>query len=161
MHDELNESPRFEEPMERRSFLGMAAWGSFFGTMFAALVGAMRLPIPAVFPERDSRFPVGKPADIPVGTLIHLQSRRVWVMRDDSGVAALSTVCPHLGCLVSREDNGDFTCPCHGSRFDEGGEVLGGPAPRGLPWHEVTMGPDGRLVVDAGREVSPETRFEV
>ncbi|MHC4077764.1 MAG: QcrA and Rieske domain-containing protein [Planctomycetota bacterium] len=158
MNNELS-SPRFEKPVERRSFLAIAAVASFFGTIISATIGALRLPIPTVFPEADRRFPIGKPEDFPKGEVVHLPSRRLLVISDDHGVAALSMVCPHLGCLVDRQDNGNYTCPCHGSRFDAEGAITGGPSPRGLMWFEVSLGPDGRLVVDSGREVSPDTRF--
>jgi len=160
----MNESlkgPRFEKPVERRDFLGLMAIGSFFVTMFVAILGALKLPVPAVFPETDSRFPVGRPEDFPPGSKTHMPRRRLWVISNADGVAALSTICPHLGCVVTPEDGGGYTCPCHGSRFDDGGEVKGGPSPRGLMWVEVSLGPDGRLVVDSEREVTPDTRFKV
>lgn len=153
--------PRFEQPMERRDFFGLAAVWSFFGTIVAAMVGALKLPIPAVFPETDSRFPIGKPEHFPPGTAINLPRRRLWVFADAKGIAAVSTTCPHLACVVTRHDDGGFTCPCHGSKFDAAGKVTGGPSPRGLVWNEVSIGPDGRLIVDSKREVSPNTRFAV
>jgi len=164
MSDELSDElsgPRFEEPVKRRDFLGLAAVGSFFGTIATALIGALRLPIPAVFPETDSRFPIGRPEDFPPGTDVHLPRRRLRIHSAEDGIAGMSTVCPHLGCLVKREEDGDFICPCHGSRFDPAGEIVSGPSPRGLLWVEVSLGPDGRLMVDSQREVSAETRFEV
>lgn len=37
--------------------------------------------------------------------------------------------CPHLGCALKwNEAEHSWDCPCHGSRFDEGGKVLEGPA---------------------------------
>jgi len=158
MQNDLS-GPRFEKPVERRDFLGLAAMWSFFGTLVAAGIGMMKLPIPTVFPETDSRFPIGRPDEFPAGEPVHLPRRRVWVFSDEQGIAAVSTVCPHLGCLVARKDAGDFLCPCHGSQFDAVGKVTGGPAPRGMVWLEVTRGPDGRLIVDSGREVSADTRF--
>ncbi len=44
---------------------------------------------------------------------------------------ALSPVCTHRGCIVRKVKNG-FECPCHGSRYDQSGEVVEGPAPRAL-----------------------------
>jgi Rieske Fe-S protein len=73
-------------------------------------------------------------------------------------VAAVSLICTHLGCIVVHDESG-FHCPCHGSKFDQRGDVLGGPAPRGLRWLEVTRAPDGALVVDTKREVDAGTYF--
>ena len=95
------------------------------------------------------------------GSVISIPRRRMYVLADAKGVAAVSTVCPHLGCVVARHDDGGYTCPCHGSKFDTTGKVTGGPSPRGLIWNEISLGPDGRLIVDASREVSPNTRFAV
>ena len=153
--------PRFEKPIERRDFFGLAAVWSFLGTIMAGLLGALKLPIPAVFPETDSRFPIGKPEDFPVGRAINIARRRLYVFADAKGIAAVSTVCPHLGCVVTRHDDGSFTCPCHGSKFDAAGKVFAGPSPRGLIWNELSIGPDGRLIVDSKREVSANTRFAV
>ena len=37
--------------------------------------------------------------------------------------------CPHLGCALKyNRTEHSWDCPCHGSRFDEGGAVLDGPA---------------------------------
>jgi Rieske Fe-S protein len=53
---------------------------------------------------------------------------------------ALSMDCPHLGCTV-RWDNEEqrLRCPCHGSRFDDHGKVLQGPAKRGLTEYETDL----------------------
>ncbi len=41
--------------------------------------------------------------------------------------------CSHLGCQVQAGADGNFfECPCHGSRFDNDGRVLHGPAKTGL-----------------------------
>ncbi len=51
----------------------------------------------------------------------------------DGSFLALSHTCTHLGCsLPWDEDAHKFICPCHGSTFDIGGEVLTPPAIRGL-----------------------------
>lgn len=52
------------------------------------------------------------------------------VYKDETGkIEAVAAKCTHMGCDVSfnpAEESWD--CPCHGSRFDEDGEVLTGPA---------------------------------
>jgi len=40
-------------------------------------------------------------------------------------------LCTHLGCVPTRKPEGWF-CPCHGSRYDNSGRVLRGPAPKNL-----------------------------
>lgn len=42
-------------------------------------------------------------------------------------------LCPHMGCgLVYNENEQTYDCPCHGSRFDQQGNVLWGPAVKGI-----------------------------
>ncbi len=40
-------------------------------------------------------------------------------------------VCTHMGCVPNKEDPG-WVCHCHGSRYDDSGRVLHGPAPNNL-----------------------------
>ena len=56
------------------------------------------------------------------------------VYRDAHGALhERSAVCPHLGCIVAWNDAAKtWDCPCHGSRFDKFGEVINGPANKGL-----------------------------
>lgn len=62
-----------------------------------------------------------------------------WVIRTGKhDVKAFSTVCPHLGCGVDVAPKG-YGCPCHTSAFDEQGEVVSGPSPRGLDALEVKV----------------------
>ncbi len=58
----------------------------------------------------------------------------VLVMRlENDEFRVLSMKCPHLGCTV-RWDNEEqrLRCPCHGSRFDDHGQVVKGPAKQAL-----------------------------
>lgn len=70
-------------------------------------------------------------ADVPVNGALVFQNERLALLRDASGVYALSLVCTHLGCTVM-VSAGELACPCHGSIFDRQGRVLKGPADRAL-----------------------------
>jgi cytochrome b6-f complex iron-sulfur subunit len=45
---------------------------------------------------------------------------------------ALTAVCTHEGCTITGFDNQTYTCPCHGSQYNTGGNVVRGPASRSL-----------------------------
>jgi glycine/D-amino acid oxidase-like deaminating enzyme/nitrite reductase/ring-hydroxylating ferredoxin subunit len=57
---------------------------------------------------------------------------------DDGELVAVSAVCTHLRCAV-RWNTAERTwdCPCHGSRFDQRGRVLQGPATEDLAPREA------------------------
>lgn len=60
-----------------------------------------------------------------------------WQLRADSVVhgeqRTVSAVCPHLGGVVRWNDaDRAWECPLHGSRFTADGQLLEGPATRGL-----------------------------
>lgn len=55
---------------------------------------------------------------------------KVAAARDsEGGLHTVSPRCTHMGCLVSW-NNGEesWDCPCHGSRFDDNGQVIHAPA---------------------------------
>ncbi len=64
------------------------------------------------------------------GAVVIKDGEKLAVYRDNQGALhAVSAVCTHLKCIVRW--NGaekSWDCPCHGSRFAVGGEVLEGPA---------------------------------
>lgn len=57
---------------------------------------------------------------------------RAIVVAGAGGLTVLSAKCPHLGCRINGTEGGDLVCPCHASRFRLNGELLHGPARRGL-----------------------------
>jgi cytochrome b6-f complex iron-sulfur subunit len=148
------------KPVPRRDFLGLAGWWSAGIAIFGSILGMARLPKPRVTPEASSLFRVGRPDEFSPGTTKMISEHQVRVIATEQGVAALSLVCTHLGCIV-RESEIGFDCPCHGSKFDEQGNVLAGPAPRPLLWLSVSQAADGVLVVDKSREVDPGTYYQV
>jgi cytochrome b6-f complex iron-sulfur subunit len=52
---------------------------------------------------------------------------------------AMTAVCTHQGCTINSFDssNNQFVCPCHGSRFDENGKVIQGPASTNLQIYQT------------------------
>ena len=62
------------------------------------------------------------------------EPEQVWIIKkatDD--VRVFSPVCPHLGCRYNWDETKKlFVCPCHNSVFTIEGDVVSGPAPRGL-----------------------------
>lgn len=141
------------EPIPRRDFLGLAGLWTAGLAIAGSIVGMARLPKPRALPESSIRFRVGSPAEFPPGTVRVLPEQKVRIVASEQGVAAMSLVCTHLGCIVGEAATGGFACPCHGSRFDALGNVSGGPAPRPLRWLEVSQAADGALVVNGSREV--------
>lgn len=74
------------------------------------------------------------------GAIVRAHGRRAAAYRDDNGkLETFSHLCTHLGCYVRwNPAEKSFDCPCHGSRFDNGGRVIQGPAVRDLPPRDVS-----------------------
>lgn len=152
---------RLDPPrVNRRSFLSLASLGTFFAALGTAAAGIFRLPNPSVLPGPVRRFKLGAPDEFAVGSETVFTDQSLVLFRDDQGFYAISSTCTHLGCTVARSQEG-FACPCHGSRFDSTGRVVGGPAPRPLPWLEVSRSASGDLIVNADNEVPAGTRYRV
>jgi len=148
------------KPIPRRDFLGLAGLWSAAIAIFGSVLGMARLPKPRVTPEASKMFRAARPDELTPGTVKILQEQQVRLIATEEGVAALSLICTHLGCIIKESETG-FSCPCHGSKFDHDGKVIGGPAPRPLRWLAVSQAADGMLVVDKGREVQPGTFYRV
>jgi len=144
----------------RRDFLGLAGLWSAGVAIFGSVLGMARLPKPRVTPEASNLFRAGHPEEFPVGTVKMLREQQVRIIVTSQGVAAMSLICTHLGCIIKESKTG-FDCPCHGSKFDKEGKVLGGPAPRPLMWLAVSQAADGVLLVDKSQEVNPGTFYQV
>ena len=68
----------------------------------------------------------------------------------EAGLIALYQKCPHLGCRVPEcETSQWFECPCHGSQYNQAGERMGGPAPRGMDGFAMEVS-GGVLTVNTG-----------
>lgn len=140
--------------VSRRRMLGWITGAGLVGSGVLSAVSNFVFIKPRATYGAPQRFSIGKPDSYPPGTRITLETRRICVVREGGKLAAISTTCTHLGCIVGLSDTG-FACPCHGSRFDSDGTVTGGPAPRALPWYKVSLAPNGEIEVDKDTEVVP------
>lgn len=156
------EGSRLLKPSEvdRRSFLSRLGLGAALVSAAGFLAAAARYVFPNVLYESPTRVPLGPPDGFPPGDATYLPEQRIFVFRDDDGLSALSSICTHLGCNVRRVSSG-FECPCHGSRFDGGGKVTHGPAPKPLAWRRLSLSARGLVVVDLASEVDRTFRLRV
>jgi cytochrome b6-f complex iron-sulfur subunit len=153
--------PLSKEEEERREFLALLGGGAMALAGLGTAITAVRFLWPEVVFEEERRFRVGKPEEIPVGTLIAMPQQRIYVMRAAEGFFAMSATCTHLGCLTRYErENNRIFCPCHGSRFSTDGKVTAGPAPRPLPRLQLTV-EQGLLVVDVSKQVAADAVLKV
>lgn len=147
---------------ERRHFiftwLGLA-WTAFAIATGAALSTLLRFLFPNVLFEPKASFKAGKPDEYEAGKVDERWKDKygVWVIRDNVGIYALSTVCTHLGCTPSwQEGEQKFKCPCHGSGFYKTGIHFEGPAPRPLERYRISLADDGQLLIDKGKKFQQE-----
>jgi cytochrome b6-f complex iron-sulfur subunit len=140
-------------PLSRRSFLGLAFFGSL-GLLLAQSVAALLNYLkPISTGGFGEEIFAGKVEEFAIGSVNRVAAGRFYLSRTDAGLMALYQKCTHLGCAVPWvEEEGQFHCPCHGSVFNQNGEVIGGPAPRPLDIFPVTVR-TGEVWVDTGKPV--------
>ena len=140
------------EPVSRRNFIkGVTA---VVGGLIATAIGvpAIAYLIDPALREtaKEAWVPVGKLADMPVGTPTPFSFTRVQVngwertstshggfvirkSEDPKDVLILNSRCTHLGCTVNWSQSDQvYLCPCHDAKFSKEGKVLDGPPPRPL-----------------------------
>src|SRR6476661_7670834 len=149
-----------ETIVTRRSFISWMtlAWTAFTASMLAAATATTRFMFPNVLFEPPPTFKAGFPNEIQVGQVDErFKSRGVWLVRDENGIFALSTVCTHLGCTPNwLEAEQKFKCPCHGSGYYKDGVNFEGPTPRPLERFAITLADDGQILVDKSRKFQQE-----
>jgi cytochrome b6-f complex iron-sulfur subunit len=143
--------------MKRRQFIQKAALSLVTVTGVVAAMGYLRQFFPRLAGEKR-RIPIGDPSRFPVDTYTYLDEHHLFVYRDHEGIRAVSAVCTHLGCILEKSTVG-FECPCHGSCYNDRGEVMSGPAPRNLSWYRVNRAADGKIIIDPGSIVAADDKF--
>ncbi|MFQ6014295.1 MAG: ubiquinol-cytochrome c reductase iron-sulfur subunit [Anaerolineae bacterium] len=145
--------------MTRRRFLSWLTWCGLALSGLLSGLGSLRYLLPTISYGSPLTFKIGKPELYPLGSKKFLREPRIFIIHERDGFRAMSAACTHLGCAVNAVDWG-YSCPCHGSKFDNLGINFSGPAPKPLPWYKIYLAPDGELVVDMGRTVPWGTIFE-
>ena len=149
----LSKASSENEELNRRSFF---SWLSFGWLGFVAATGGfftmlIRFLFPNVLFEPVQTFRAGYPDDYIIGEVNTNWKDKygVWIVRNDQGIYALSTVCTHLGCTPNwLGTSKKFKCPCHGSGFRMTGIHFEGPAPRPLERFKISLANDGQILVD-------------
>jgi len=141
--------------LTRSQFLGIA-WTGSISLVFAQLAVAL---LKFIQPVSKGGFGgdvfAGLVDDFAIGSINRILAGRFFIARTPDGILALWQKCTHLGCAVPWvEEERQFHCPCHGSLFNELGEVTRGPAPRPLDLFPVDIR-SGEVWVDTG---SPQQR---
>lgn len=83
---------------------------------------------------------LGPASSVPVGGAAVFADQNVIVTQPTAGkYEGFSATCPHQGCTVTDVEGNTLVCPCHGSTFGLDGQLLQGPATRGLTPQNVTV----------------------
>ncbi|HVR84807.1 MAG TPA: Rieske 2Fe-2S domain-containing protein [Planctomycetota bacterium] len=133
--------------LDRREFLvACAACALSWNAAGCAAVN----PVPLVEADAEGRVSVAGRLDKPGDQIkVNLPDSPdlVLVWAGAKGFGAASITCTHRGSQVHfNPAEGTLDCPSHGSRFDENGQVLHGPANRPLVPYRVQVD-DGLLRV--------------
>jgi menaquinol-cytochrome c reductase iron-sulfur subunit len=161
----------------RRVFFSRIGLGTVVLALFGQAYAFLRSLLPNVLYERPQRSKVGSPDQFGEGARF-LEDRRVFIFREKNTFYAISAVCTHLGCTVKMqrlnqprkvtvrgrefEEQAEFHCPCHGSKYYGDGTNYAGPAPRPLAYYKLEVSPDdGQLIVDMDQVVPQDFRLTV
>jgi cytochrome b6-f complex iron-sulfur subunit len=151
--------------ISRRTFLTNLGYGAFLSASGALAAAFARFLTPNIVTPASGPVEIGKPDEYAVGSLMHIESARVYLGRDARGLFAINATCTHLGCTVKHvgagPTPGQFECPCHGSKFDAEGRVVVGPATRPLERARLTLDSNGRVVVDRAAIVDVDFRLAI
>ena len=105
--------------------------------------------------EGRGQFTLGPLEQFPVGSVTHFRPGRFLLVRQPTGVLALSNECTHQKCTVDYLPERDIIfCPCHGAHFSVTGAVLAGPASRPLERFAAALH-DGQVIVDTTYRSTP------
>lgn len=150
--------------ISRRRFFSRMGWSSLALAVVGFFSGLAAYVFPNVTTEPSRSFTVGRPSDYRLGDMVLISTRRIFIFYDKvlrdgveigQGFQCVSDICTHLGCSYKpygppgkKYPEVHAPCPCHGSVFARDGHVLNPPAPRPVPFYQMSLTKDGRLRVD-------------
>jgi cytochrome b6-f complex iron-sulfur subunit len=135
----------------RREFIKNALYGLFALLGLGSLAAGLTVLAPSSrMDKKVVWFPLLSEDDVPrsgvrKAELVYAVSgkerkSRVFIISSSEGIAVLSAVCSHLGCLVNyRKETREFVCPCHGGKYDISGRNIAGPPPAPLTKYPIEV----------------------
>jgi len=178
----LNQKPKNIELIgdpnpSRRSLLKTLGVSAVLVALGGQAFAMLRSLFPNVLYEPPQKFKLGGLDKFTEGGTF-LEGDRLFVFREKNTFHAISAACTHLGCTVKMvklnqpkkvtvggkeiEEQVEFHCPCHGSKYYGDGTNFAGPAPRPLDYFNLEVSPDdGQLIVDKATKVSQDFRLTV
>jgi menaquinol-cytochrome c reductase iron-sulfur subunit len=161
----------------RRSFIERLGVGATILGLTGQALAYIRSLKPNVLYEEPRRFKVGTPDQFGEGGKF-LEDKRIFIFKERNTFYAVSAACTHLGCTVKMqklnqpkkvktrkrefEEQYEFHCPCHGSKYYGDGTNYAGPAPRPLDYFKLEVSPeDGQLIADISEVVDQSFRLTV
>jgi menaquinol-cytochrome c reductase iron-sulfur subunit len=163
--------------LTRRKLISRIGLGATLLAIGGQAYAFIRSLVPNVLYEDPQRFKVGTVDQFGEGAKF-LEDKRVFIFRQKNTFHCISATCTHLGCTVKMQslnqrkkvsvrgreidEQVEFACPCHGSKYYGDGTNYAGPAPRPLAHYKLEVAPeDGQLIVDTSQTVAQDFRLTV
>lgn len=163
--------------LSRRKWISRVGLGAILVGIGGQAYALIRALVPNVLYEDPQRFKVGTLDQFTEGAKF-IEDKRVFIFREKNTLHCISATCTHLGCTVKMQrlnqpkkvsvrgreidEQVEFACPCHGSKYYGDGTNYAGPAPRPLAHYRIELAPeDGQLIVDTSQTVSQDFRLTV
>jgi menaquinol-cytochrome c reductase iron-sulfur subunit len=163
--------------LARRTLISRIGLGATLLAIGGQAYAFIRSLVPNVLYEDPQRFKVGTLDQFGEGAKF-IEDKRVFIFRQKNTFHCISATCTHLGCTVRMQrlnqpkkvsvrgreldEQAEFACPCHGSKYYGDGTNYSGPAPRPLAHYKLEVAPeDGQLVVDTSQTVAQDFRLTV
>ena len=161
----------------RRKLLSRLGLGATLLAIGGQAYAVLRSLVPNVLYENPQRFKVGTIDQFAEGAKF-IDDKRIFIFREKNTFHCISATCTHLGCTVKMNrlsqaksvsvrgrqvnEQVEFACPCHGSKYYGDGTNYAGPAPKPLAHYKLEVAPeDGQLIVDTSQTVPQDFRLTV